>query len=194
MSAALARSWWALVLRGIAALLFAALALLWPGLTFGILLVLFASFAILDGSLAIVAAIKAASDKRRWSALALEGAVGIVVGVLVFTWPSVSAVTLTYLIAFWAIVTGIFELAVAMRMRRVARGEWVMALGGFASLIFGFLVAARPGTGALAFVWILGAYAALFGVLLIGLGLRLRGSADDDLLDSARRRMIQTYD
>ena len=189
-----ARSWWAMVLRGVAALLFAALALMWPGLTFGILLVLFASFAIVDGSLAILAGIKAASDNRRWVALALEGVVGVLVGVLVFTWPSVSAVTLTYLIAFWAIVTGIFELAVAMRMRRVVKGEWVMALGGFASLTFGFLVAAKPGTGALAFVWILGAYAAVFGLLLIGLGLRLRRTGDDDLLDSSKRRMIQTYD
>ena len=190
----LARSWWALVLRGVAALLFAALALLWPGLTFGILLVLFASFAILDGSLAIVAALKAASEKRRWAALALEGVVGVVVGLLVFAWPGVSAVTLAYLIAFWAIVTGIFELAVAMRMRRLIKGEWAMALGGFASLVFGFVVAARPGTGALAFVWILGAYAALFGVLLIGLGLRLRSVTDDRLLDSGKKAIIQTYD
>jgi uncharacterized membrane protein HdeD (DUF308 family) len=194
MPTPLARSWWALVLRGIAALLFAALALLWPGLTFGILLVLFASFAILDGSLAIVAAFKAASEKRRWIALGLEGVVGVVVGILVFTWPSVSAVTLAYLIAFWAIVTGIFELAVAMRMRRLVKGEWTMALGGFASLVFGFIVAARPGTGALAFVWILGAYAALFGVLLIGLGLRLRRVTDNGLLDSSKRDIIQTYD
>lgn len=190
----LARSWWALVLRGVAALLFAALALLWPGLTFGILLVLFASFAILDGSLAIVAALKAASEKRRWAALALEGAVGVVVGLLVFAWPGVSAVTLAYLIAFWAIVTGIFELAVAMRMRRLIKGEWAMALGGFASLVFGFVVAAQPGTGALAFVWILGAYAALFGVLLIGLGLKLRVATDDGLLDSGKKNIIQTYD
>ena len=194
MSIPLARSWWALLLRGVAALLFAALALLWPGLTFGILLVLFASFAILDGSLAIVAATKAVSDRRRWIALALEGVVGVVVGVLVFTWPGVSAVTLAYLIAFWAIVTGIFELAVAMRMRRLMKGEWTMALGGFASLVFGFLIAARPGTGALAFVWILGAYAALFGVLLIGLGLKLRLATDDGLLDSSKRGIIQTYD
>lgn len=190
----LARSWWALVLRGVAALLFAALALLWPGLTFGILLVLFASFAILDGSLAIVAALKAASEKRRWAALALEGAVGVVVGLLVFAWPGVSAVTLAHLIAFWAIVTGIFELAVAMRMRRLIKGEWAMALGGFASLVFGFVVAAQPGTGALAFVWILGAYAALFGVLLIGLGLKLRVATDDGLLDSGKKNIIQTYD
>ena len=194
MSIPLARSWWALLLRGVAALLFAALALLWPGLTFGILLVLFASFAILDGSLAIVAATRAVSEKRRWIALALEGVVGVVVGVLVFTWPGVSAVTLAYLIAFWAIVTGIFELAVAMRMRRLMKGEWTMALGGFASLVFGFLIAARPGTGALAFVWILGAYAALFGVLLIGLGLKLRLATDDGLLDSSKRGIIQTYD
>jgi uncharacterized membrane protein HdeD (DUF308 family) len=194
MSTPLARSWWALVLRGIAALLFAAVALLWPGLTFGLLLVLFASFAILEGSLAILAAVKAATEQRRWASMALEGVTSIVVGLLVFGWPGVSAVTLTYLIAFWAIVTGIFELAAAMRMRRLIKGEWMMALSGFASLLFGFMVAARPGTGALAVVWILGLYAALFGVLLVGLGLRLRGATRDDLLDSDQRDIIHTYD
>lgn len=194
MSTQIARGWWALVLRGIAALLFAALALLWPGLTLGILLVLFASFAILEGSLAIIGAVKAVTEQRRWGALAFEGLTSVVVGLVVFVWPGISAVTLTYLIAFWAIVTGIFELAVAMRMRRVVKGEWIMALGGFMSLVFGFMVAARPGTGALAIVWILGAYAALFGLLLIGLGLRLRSLPEEDLLDSSRRRIIQTYD
>ena len=82
-----------------------------------------------------------------------------------------------------------------MRLRRLMKGEWIMALGGFASLTFGFLVAARPGTGALAIVWILGAYAALFGVLLIGLGLKLRGASQDNgLLDSDKRNIIHTYD
>ena len=107
----------------------------------------------------------------------LEGVSGIAAGVLTFVWPGMTALVLLYLIAVWAILTGVFEVVAAVRLRQEIRGEWMLGLSGLASVVFGVLLVIYPTTGALAVIWIIGAYAVLFGVLLVGLGLRLRRTA-----------------
>jgi uncharacterized membrane protein HdeD (DUF308 family) len=171
----LARNWWALVLRGALAIAFGILAFAWPNLTVAALVALFGAFALVDGVFALVAAWRAAERRRPWWPMALEGVSGVALGILTFVWPEVTAFALLYLIAAWAVVTGIFEIAAAVRLRREIEGEWFLALTGLASVIFGILVVIFPGTGAVAIVWAIAAYAIVFGVLLIGLGIRLRG-------------------
>jgi len=118
---------------------------------------------------------KTRTHGRSW-ATALQGVVGIAAGVLTFMWPGVTALALVIFIGAWAIVTGIFEIAAAIRLRKVIRGEWLLALSGILSVIFGVLVFAFPGAGAVGIAWILGAYSAAAGIILIALGIRLRSS------------------
>jgi uncharacterized membrane protein HdeD (DUF308 family) len=93
---------------------------------------------------------------------------------MTFLWPLVTAFVLVILIGAWAIVTGIFEIVAAIRLRKEIAGEWLLALSGVLSVIFGVLVFAFPGAGAVGISWVLGAYAAAAGMVLVALGIRLR--------------------
>jgi uncharacterized membrane protein HdeD (DUF308 family) len=104
----------------------------------------------------------------------LQGIVGIAAGVLTFIWPGVTALVLILFIGAWAIVTGALEIAAAIRLRRVIHGEWLLGFSGLVSIIFGILVLAFPAAGAVGISWILGAYTAAAGFILIALGIRLR--------------------
>jgi uncharacterized membrane protein HdeD (DUF308 family) len=164
----LARNWWALVLRGLLGVLFGLAAFVWPGISLAALVLLFGAYALLDGIVAVIGAVRAAERHGRWLPLLLEGIVGVVVGVLTFIWPAITALALLYLIAAWALLTGIFELAAAVRLRREVDNEWLLGLAGVASIGFGLILAAFPGAGALAAVWIIGAYALMFGMDRVG--------------------------
>ena len=174
----LVRSWWLFVLRGVFAVLFGLAAIIWPGIALGALILLFGAFAVADGILAILAGIQAARREMQWWPLVLGGVLGIGIGLATFAWPGITALVLLSLIAAWAIVTGILEIVAAIRLRREIQGEWLLGLAGAASLIFGLLLVANPGAGALAVVWVIGLFALFFGIVLIGLGLRLRGLED----------------
>ncbi len=164
--------WWALALRGVGALAFAALAFLWPGLTLVVLVALFAAYAFVDGLTALVTGIGA----RWWSMVAL-GVLSVAAGVAALAWPGLTALALVYLIAAWAVVRGAFELVAAVQLRRAIEGEWLLALSGIASIAFGALVAAFPGAGALSIVWLLGAFAVVLGALSLAVAFRLRTDA-----------------
>lgn len=170
----LARNWWALALRGLFAVIFGVLAFAWPGITLGALVLLYGAYALVDGVFAIVAAAAGRSQGTPWWALVLEGVAGIAVGIMTFAWPGITALVLLYLIAAWAILTGVLEIAAAVRLRREIRGEWLLALSGVMSITFGVALVAFPGAGALAVIWLIGAYAIAFGVLMIVLAFRLR--------------------
>lgn len=170
----LAHNWWTLLLRGLLAVSFGILTFIYPGLTLIVLAMLFGAYALIDGIFAIIAAVSAPKGQARWWVTLIEGIVGIVVGVLTFIWPGITALGLLYLIAAWAIVTGAFEIAAAIRLRKQITGEWLLILSGIASVLFGVLLAAKPGPGALAVAWLIGAYAIVFGVLFIVLSFRLR--------------------
>ena len=174
MIAVFASNWWSLALRGLIALLFGVLAFIWPGISLTALVFLFGAYALVDGLFTIVASLNAPAGYKRWWALLLEGIFSIAAGVLSFFWPGITALVLLYLIAAWAIVTGIFEIAAAIRLRKEITGEWLLALSGILSVLFGLMLVAWPGTGALAVVWLIGAYAVVFGGLLLALAFRLR--------------------
>ncbi len=179
----LARNWVALVVRGIAAIIFGVLALLMPGITILVLVTLFGIYALIDGVISLIAAFRT-GIRSHWPLL-LEGIVGVLAGVLTLAWPNITAVVFSYLIGFWAIVTGIFEIIAAIRLWRVFGHEWVLLLSGIASLIFGFFVLAVPLAGALAIVIWIAVYALIFGALLIGFGLRLRHWSRNRIAGSA---------
>jgi len=170
----LARNWWALVLRGLFAVLFGIIALVWPGITLGALVLLYGAYALADGVFAIASVMAGRTWGRPWWSLLVEGLVGIAVGIMTFAWPGITALVLLYLIAAWAFVTGIFEVVAAIRLREEIRGEWLLALSGILSVLFGVALVIWPGAGALALIWVIGAYAIAFGVLMIALGFRLR--------------------
>jgi uncharacterized membrane protein HdeD (DUF308 family) len=136
---------------------------------------LWGAYALVDGAFAIAAGIKTYGENKRWWVLLLEGILGVAAGVVAFVIPGITALVLLLLIAAWAIVTGVFEIAAAIQLRKYITGEWMLALAGVASIIFGILLFLNPSAGALAVIWIIGAYAIVFGALLIALGLRLHG-------------------
>ncbi len=170
--------WWALVIRGLAAIAFGILAMLRPGAGVLALIVLWGAYAIVDGVFAIVLAIRGAKIAQGWGWLLAEGLVGVGAGVVTFLWPGITALALIVVIAAWAILTGIAEIATAIRLRRVVQGEWMLAVSGVLSIAFGVLAAMMPGAGALAVTWMIALYAILFGALLVGLGFRLHRWAD----------------
>jgi uncharacterized membrane protein HdeD (DUF308 family) len=170
----LVRNWWVLALRGLAGILFAIAAFFWPGLTLLILVSLFGAYALIDGIIALGAAISAMKHKEPWGHELLEGLAGIFAGVITLFWPGITAVALVYIIAAWALITGFVEVAAAIRLRKEIHGEWLLALSGILSIIMGVVLVVWPLAGALAFVWLMGGYALLFGILFLMLAFRLR--------------------
>jgi uncharacterized membrane protein HdeD (DUF308 family) len=170
---ALAKNWWLEVLRGVAAVIFGILAFVWPGLTLLTLVLFWGAYALVDGVLAIVAAIKGGNPMPRWW-LAIVGLAGIVAGVLTFLVPGITALVLLIFIAVWAIVLGVMEIYGAIRLRKEIEGEWLLILNGVLSVLFGLILLWRPAVGALAVVWIIGAYAIILGAIYIAFGVKLR--------------------
>lgn len=166
--------WWLFLIRGIAAIIFGVLAFAWPGVTLVVLVLFFGAFALVDGIASLIAAItgRGATAPRWW--LAIIGLVGIAAGLLTFFWPAVTAVLLLYFIAGWAIAMGVFQIIGAIQLRKEIDNEWLLVLSGVVSVLFGILLLAVPGTGLLALIWLIAIDAIIFGVLVIGFGLRLR--------------------
>jgi len=170
--------WWGFVLRGAVAVLFGALTFLSPGMALLTLVFLFGAYALVEGACNIAAAIQKQEGRRqsRW-VLLLEGVVSVVAGLLACFVPGLTALSLLYLIAAWWLVTGVLKIATAIRLRHEIKGEWLLVLSGALSIAFGLLLMAFPGAGALAVALWIGAYAIVFGALLIALGVKLRSRA-----------------
>jgi uncharacterized membrane protein HdeD (DUF308 family) len=171
----LARNWWALAIRGVAAILFGVFAFFIPLAALWALIILFGAYSLVDGVFAIIAAVRAAQAHERWAQLLVAGIFGIVIAAITWLAPGLTALALLYLIAAWAVVTGVFEIIAAFELRKHIEGEFWWLLAGLCSIVFGLFLFWRPGTGALAVLWLIGAYAIAFGVFLLGLALRLRG-------------------
>lgn len=174
MTPAVAGNWWALLFRGIAAVLFGLAALFWPGKTLFVLIIFFGAYALVDGAFAIVAGIRAGSGPRRWL-LTAEGVLSAVAGLIVLAWPGISALVMLYVIAFWAIFSGVLRIVEAISLRREIDNEWTMALSGALSIVLGLILAALPGVGLLSLVWLIGIFALGVGATLIGLAFKVRG-------------------
>ena len=178
MVANLARNWWLLALRGVLGILFGIGAFVWPGATLAALVLVFGAYVFVDGIFAVIAGIGMRRQLSLWWLVVLEGLAGIILGVLTFRSPDTTALVLLSFIAVWSIVTGAFEIATAVRIRKLIENEWLMILSGVVSIIFGILLIAQPGAGALAIVWLIGAYALIFGILTLMLSFRLRSSRE----------------
>ena len=174
MAFVLARNWWSLVIRGILGILLGIVSFAWPGITLRALVLLFGAYALIDGVVNIAGAIRAAGAHERWGALLFEGIVVILAAVATVLWPGITVLALVYIIAGWAFITGIAEIAAAIRLRKHIHGEWLLALAGVVSVLFGVVIATMPVFGALVIATWFGAYALVFGVMLIALGFRLR--------------------
>ncbi len=168
----LARNWWALALRGLMAVLFGLFTFFLPGITLVTLVLLFGAYALVDGVFNVIGFFRVAS--HHW-ALLIEGLIGIIAGILTFAWPAITAIVLLYVIAFWAIFTGVFEIIAGIRLRKAIANEWMLLLVGVLSVLFGLLILFAPGAGALTIVLWIGAYAMVFGIFLLALAFRLRG-------------------
>ncbi len=171
----LSRSWWMLLLRGLVAIAFGILTWRQPGLSLAALVLLFGAFSLADGVLGVWTAISGRKEHEHWGLLLLGGLVGIGIGILTFVAPGITALALLFYIAIWAIGTGLLQIAVAIRLRKEIQGEGFLILGGLASVIFGGLLISRPGAGALAVLWLIAAYAVVFGLLLVFLAFKVRG-------------------
>jgi uncharacterized membrane protein HdeD (DUF308 family) len=173
---ALAKKWWLLLLRGIAAIVFGVLAFAWPGLTLLTLILLYGAFALTDGVIAIIAAITGGAPGGRWW-LAIVGILGIAVGALTFMLPGMTALILLLAIAGWAVAIGVLQIIGAIRLRKEIDNEWFLIVSGVISVLFGLALLVNPGAGALALVWVIGIYAIIAGVLYIALAFRLKKHA-----------------
>jgi uncharacterized membrane protein HdeD (DUF308 family) len=174
MPVALNLNWWVLAIRGVAGVFFGIVALVMPGVTVAALTLLFGAYAFVDGVISLIAAFRAGHLHRPWWAFLVEGIVGILAAIATFTWPAITLLVLLYLIAGWAVVTGIFEIVAAIELRRVINREWLLVLAGITSIVFGILLFAAPGAGAIVIALWMGAYALVFGILILALSFRLR--------------------
>ncbi|MGD1070675.1 MAG: HdeD family acid-resistance protein [Bryobacteraceae bacterium] len=174
MTKVLAQNWWALALRGAVAVIFGLIAFFIPQVTLYALTILFGAYALIDGIVSLGAAIHVGRSGERWWGLVFEGIVGLLAAAFTLIWPAITLLILIYIIAGWAVVTGVFEIVAAIQLRRHIAGEWLLILAGAASILFGVLLFAAPGPGAIVLAWWIGAYIFIFGLLMIGLAFRLR--------------------
>jgi uncharacterized membrane protein HdeD (DUF308 family) len=171
----LKHEWWLLLLRGACAVLFGVLAFAWPGLTGSLLVLLFGAWMLVNGVFALGIAWRAPSGMPGRGWLAVIGFLAVAAGIVTFYEPDITAVSLLFLIAAWAIAAGVSEIVVAVRLRRELRNEWALIAGGILSVLFGVLLLAWPSAGALSIVWLIGGYAIAFGLLLLVAAFRLHG-------------------
>jgi len=174
MVRSLSQNWWLVVLRGVLGILFGLLAFIWPGITWLTLILLFGIYAIVDGLVAIWTGFSHTRDTPRWWVFLVEGLIDIAAGIVALIWPGLTSLILIFMIASWAVITGILEIVAAIRLRNEITNEWMLGLGGLISIGLGVLLFLRPVAGGLAIIWTIAAYALIFGVLLVILGFRLR--------------------
>ncbi|MGP3935421.1 HdeD family acid-resistance protein [Nonomuraea sp. KM88] len=161
-----------LLIRGLAAIVFGFLALIWPGMTLLVLVIFFAAYVLVNGVFALLSAFRHGAGSRIW--LLISGIVGIVAGVVAFAWPGITSIALLYVVAFWAIVAGVAEAIAGIQLRKDIENEWMLIVGGILSVIFGVLLLIWPGPGLLSLVWLLGIFAILYGIAEVALALRVK--------------------
>jgi len=174
MIESLKRHWWVPVIRGIAAIVFGIIAFVYPGLTVATLVLFFGAWVLIDGIFRVVGAIGHRASDPDWGWHIVIGIIGIIVGLLTFHAPQITALALVIYIAAWALMIGASEIALAVKLRREIKGEWFLILMGLASIVFAILLLWNPVAGAAAVIWLIAWYAVVLGVLAIFFGFRLR--------------------
>ena len=175
MLSSFAHHWWVAVLRGVLAIAFGLAAFVWPGLTLATLIALFGAYALVDGIVTLGLGFFGLGSNERRGATVLSGALGVLAGIVTFAQPAAAAFGLLYVIAAWAMISGVLQVAAAVQLRNVISDEWLMGLGGALSVVFGILLLAAPASGVLTLVFLFGYFAISAGITHIGFGLRLRG-------------------
>jgi uncharacterized membrane protein HdeD (DUF308 family) len=170
----LTRHWWVLALRGLAGVIFGVLTFLWPGMTLFVLVVLFGAYALVNGISSFMLAAKAPKGYPNFGSLILAGIFGVLAGLITLFWPGITAFSLLIVIAAWAIVNGITEIYYAIKLRKEIKGEWLLALAGILSVIFGVLLLLNPFVGAIVLVLWIGSFAVVFGILLMILAFKMK--------------------
>ncbi|MFG1926378.1 HdeD family acid-resistance protein [Cryptosporangium sp. NPDC048952] len=191
----LSRRWWAVALRGVAAVVFGVLALVWPGITVFALVIVFGAYALVDGAFTLITAFgdragRRTRGRRTW--LVARGIAGVLAGIIAVVWPGITALALLWVIALWAMVTGLLEIVAAFQLREEMRREWLLALSGALSVLFGVLLVVWPTAGVLTLVVLIGIAAIAFGITLMMLGLRLRRARHRDPAAAGHHRRPAT--
>lgn len=166
----LTQHWWVVLLRGLLAIAFGVMAYMWPGATIAILVLIWGTYALVGGIFEVVAGVRG-----KWGSLVVLGLLGIAAGVVTILWPGLTAVTLIWVMAFWAILAGILQISAAIRLRKEVQGEWLWIASGLCTIALGVLLMLYPGAGALSVVWLIAALAIAWGILLVMLSLKLKG-------------------
>ena len=174
---AVRRNWWMLALRGVLAIIFGLIALLAPGIALLAFVYVFAVYALIDGIMAVYIAIRERGSLSRWAWVLFEGILGIIAGIVAFVYPGLTALVLLYIVAIWAVVTGIMEIVTAIAIRGFAAREWALGLAGILSIIFGIVLFIFPGAGLLSILWLVGIYGIVFGILFIVRAFQMRSWA-----------------
>jgi uncharacterized membrane protein HdeD (DUF308 family) len=167
-------NWWTLLLRGMAAVLFGLFALVWPGITLAVLVIIYGAYALVDGIFTIIAGFRSVDGRRRALLLA-EGIIGVIAGLIALAWPGITAVALLYIISLWAILGGLLRIVTAILLRREIQNEWAMAASGALSVLLGVILGVLPGVGLLSLTWLIGVFALGVGATLIWLSFKVRG-------------------
>ncbi|MBB3731174.1 HdeD family acid-resistance protein [Nonomuraea dietziae] len=171
----LASTWWLILIRGICAVIFGILAIVWPGITLWVLVIFFGAYAIVSGIFSLGAAFRHDSGSKAW--LIISGVLGILAGIVAFVWPGITTLALLYVIAFWAIFTGVAEIFAGIRLRKTIDNEWMLIIGGLLSVVFGILLLTWPASGALALTWLIGVFAVIYGIAIIVLSGKVKNLA-----------------
>jgi uncharacterized membrane protein HdeD (DUF308 family) len=171
------QNWWMLALRGGLAIIFGLIALFFPGIALLAFIAVFAAYAIIDGIVAVVVAIRERGSLSRWGWVLVEGILSIFAGIFALFYPRETALILLYIVAAWAILTGIMEIVSAVTLREYLSQEWALIIAGVLSIVFGIILFARPGVGLLSILWLVGVYSIIFGVLFIVRAFQLRSWA-----------------
>jgi uncharacterized membrane protein HdeD (DUF308 family) len=172
----LAKYWWLILLRGIAAIIFGILAFIWPGITLLTLILFYGAFALVDGVLALAHAIMGGNVGSRWW-LALVGVAGIAAGLVTFFMPGLTALVLLFFIAGWAIALGVFQIIGAIRLRKEIDNEWLIGLSGALSILIGIILLVAPGPAILGLIWLIASCSIVFGIMLVMEAFKLKKHA-----------------
>ena len=174
---AIRRNWWMLALRGVLAIIFGLIALFAPRIALLAFVYVFGIYALIDGIMAVYIAIRERGSLSRWAWVLFEGLLGIIAGIVAFAYPGLTALVLLYIVAIWAVVTGIMEIVTAIAIRGFVAREWTLGLAGILSILFGIVLFIFPGAGVLSILWLVGIYGIVFGVLFIVRAFQMRSWA-----------------
>jgi uncharacterized membrane protein HdeD (DUF308 family) len=154
------------------AIIFGVLALIWPAITLLVLVTFFGAYALVNGIFSIFAGVRHESGSRAW--LILSGVLGVLAGIVAFVWPGITSLALLYVVAFWAIFSGVSEIVAGVQMRKTIDNEWMLIVGGALSVIFGILLLVWPGAGLLTLIWLVGVFAVIYGITMVALSFRVK--------------------